>query len=234
MEKRKLSIPTSYADITLGDLQKIRSFEGDDEFIAIKIIETLAGISAKEALRMRAKDRDEIIELISDALIVQPSKLQKTCTLNGVKYGFIPNLNDITWGEFVDIETYQGDFANIHKLMAILYRPIVKEWRDNYEIEFYTGSAKYAHIMKDSPSDIALGAMVFFCALGMELLNNSLKSLVERANQMKNKPTLVKNGDGIAQLRALQAMISEDLRKSLSLTLNNALPNLHTKLINTN
>jgi hypothetical protein len=231
--KKKITIPTSYEDIKLGDLQRIRALEGDEEFMTVKVIEILTDIKADEALRMRKADRDEILDTLANFLENQPSKLVKRFEHDGREFGFNPNLNDMTWGEFVDIESYQTDFKNIHKLMAVLYRPVTKSSGKNYAIEPYEGSARYADVMKECPSNIALGAMVFFCALGKELLSSSQRSLREEVQRMHNEGSQ-KSGGGTGQHLDLLRTISQTLSESQYYHLNPVLPKLRTRLINMN
>jgi hypothetical protein len=87
-----------------------------------------------------------------------------------VEFGFMPNMDEMSLGEYVDLEKYISDWGTMHKAMAVLYRPIVAGKGEFYEIEPYSGSDKYADVMRDSPVTAALGAMVFFYRLGKELL----------------------------------------------------------------
>tara|TARA_R110002020_G_scaffold338579_2_gene553890 strand:+ start:3545 stop:4258 length:714 start_codon:yes stop_codon:yes gene_type:complete len=234
-ESRKISVPESYADITVKDLQKIRGLEGDEEFVAIKVIEILTGLNGRDVLSMRRTDRDEVLGLISDALNVETTKLIRRFTHDGIEYGFIPNLDEMTYGEFVDLETYQLDFKNIHKLLAVLYRPITKSYEQYYTIEDYEGSIKYSGVMEQIPSHIALGCLVFFYDLGKELLSNSLRFLEgELELSAKDRKTLQKNGVGTLQLRAYRETILQSLEKSQDFLLNPALPKLRTQLISMN
>jgi len=119
-----------------------------------------------------------------------------------VQFGFIPKLEDITMGEFVDLDGYIGDWQQMHKAMAVLYRPVVFEKRERYLIDDYKGTAEYAEVMKHMPLDIAMGAVVFFYRLGMRLSKHLVDSL---AKQTKNgkiihpKETSQLSGDGINQ-----------------------------------
>ena len=87
---------------------------------------------------------------------------------------------------------------------------------DNYEIEKYKGSDKYADIMKDSPVTVALGSMVFFYNLGTELLRVTTHSLQKQAlkelQDLKTNPS-EKNGDGINRYMLLLEEMSENLKK---------------------
>jgi hypothetical protein len=114
----------------------------------------------------------------------------KTFTLNGIKYGFQPNLNKLTVGEWIDIDNYQKDsVTNAHKLMSILYRPIIKQVKDNYEIEEYEGT-KNAELMLEIDSSIFKGMMVFFWNLSKELIQGSDTYIQnQRTLMMKNQTT---------------------------------------------
>ena len=232
--KKKVTVPESFDDISLGDLQKIRALEGDEEFITIKTIEILAGMRGDEILKMKHSDRDKIVAELEAAIKVTPSKHIKHFHLNGIEFGFHPNLNGMSYGEWVDLELYFSDFGQIHKVMSLLYRPIIKKSGNLYDIEPYQGTGQFSEMMKKSPSSIALGMMVFFCDLGKALLNNSLKSLREEESLRIHKKSSQKNGDGMRQLVTLLERTSSNLNRLQTYHLNNALPRLHTTLISTN
>ena len=231
--RKKITLPTSFEEITLGTLQKIRALEGDEDVVAVKLIEIVTGIKPDEALRMKMRDRDEILNTLVEFLSVQPTKLIKRFTFDGIEYGFNPNLNEMTHGEFTDLKTYENNFEFMHRMMAVLYRPIIKKHDELYEIESYEGSFKYADVMKQWPSHIALGAHVFFCDLARELLVSSLKSLRAEA-QTTSKKHLVRSGDGMTRSLDLLMTTSQSLKKSQNFHLNNALPRLLITLTSTN
>ena len=87
--------------------------------------------------------------------------------MNGVDYGFIPNLDEISFGEFVDLDTYLGDWQEMHKAMQVLYRPIDISVRGRYNIKEYTAITD--DTMKEMPLGYALGAVFFLMNLGKEL-----------------------------------------------------------------
>jgi hypothetical protein len=95
----------------------------------------------------------------------------------------------------------------MHKAMAVLYRPIVAGNKDFYKIEKYEGTDKYADIMKDAPASVAIGSILFFLSLGIELSKTTLDSLLSQQQTSKEGLTakdLEKNGDGINQYTRLQ------------------------------
>jgi hypothetical protein len=133
---------------------------------------------------------------------------------NTVKFGFIPKLDDITLGEFVDLDNYIGDWQQIHKAMAVLYRPITFQKGDLYLIEEYEGSDKYSEIMEDAPVNVALGAVVFFYRLGSVLSDYLIRSLAQQVKEDKEVKThLERNGVGINQYTQYLEEMSQNLKK---------------------
>jgi hypothetical protein len=70
-------------------------------------------------------DSEFIVNTLTDMFDKKPA-LVKSFTLNNVSYGFHPQLDDLTLGEYIDLDTYIGDWENIEKAMAVLYRPVVQ------------------------------------------------------------------------------------------------------------
>jgi hypothetical protein len=89
----------------------------------------------------------------------------------GVEYGFIPNLDKITTGEYIDIDIFQSDVEELHKLMAVLYRPVTKKYKGKYDIEKYDPDNNLELVMLDVNVKYFLGAIVFFCTLSNQLCN---------------------------------------------------------------
>ena len=116
--------------------------------------------------------------------------MKKTFDFKGYKYGFIPNLSEMTTGEFIDLETWSKDsMKNLHRIMSILYRPIIEKENTygQYKIENYEPTIEKEKVMLDLPMDIALGSINFFFHLGGKLVNNLHNSL--KKNKKKQKKT---------------------------------------------
>ena len=104
---------------------------------------------------------------------------------------------------------------NMHKAMAVLFRPITDKKDDRYDIEEYTG-IKNADKYLDMPLDVVLGAFVFFYHLSNELLITTLNYLEEQDLDSDQKKTLRENGDGIrASMHSLKEML-QNMRISLN------------------
>jgi hypothetical protein len=133
--------------------------------------------------------------------------------MDGVEYGFIPNLDDMSVGEFIDIENYCKEKHDLWKVMSVLYRPVTHSGQNGrYEVAPY--SANLVSGFKNLDCNTTFGAMVFFWNLGSELLTATIHYLEQEiAKNPKVLETLAKehnfqnNGDGINQfMRSLKEM----------------------------
>jgi len=196
-----IKIPTDLNEITLRQYQKFLSIckDNDDEtFINQKMIQIFCNVELSLIVHFPFNTVNEIVGKINALFDFKDIKLTQRFNFKGKEFGFIPNLDDITFGEYTDLDTYIVDWDNMNKAMAVLYRPIVqKSFRKTYEIERYEGSDKYSESMLDLPLGIVFGANVFFYNLGNELLQSTLNYL--EANQevakILEQHNSVKNGD---------------------------------------
>lgn len=94
-------------------------------------------------------------------------------------YGFVPDINAISFGEWLDLDSNCKDFPkHLTKILAILYRPISNQLGNKYTIEPYNAShLKNADEFNEMPLSIANGALVFFSTIEKELVNTSLQYL---------------------------------------------------------
>jgi len=214
--RKEVIVPNSLNEITLAQYQKflkIQDNNDDESFLAIKMIEIFCGIRSDLILKMKATSIRDITNVLSEMFKETPP-LVKEFTMNGVDYGFIPNIEDMTFGEYVDLDTYIGDFDNIEKAMGVLYRPIIQRYSDKYLIEEYKGDK--SDLMKDMPMDAVLGSIVFFYHLGMDLSRTMLSYLQEGEMNSAQRQILEENGGGINQFTDSLKGILEDLKISLS------------------
>ena len=164
-----LKIPENLTEITLGQYQKYLKMEKDNEgqtFIAQKMVEIFCNTRLDYVMKMKWRDVQEIVTDLG-LMFDQDQKLKRQFHMNGVNYGFIPNLDEISFGEFVDLDTYLGDWQEMHKAMQVLYRPIDISVRGRYNIKEYTAITD--DTMKEMPLGYALGAVFFLMNLGKEL-----------------------------------------------------------------
>jgi hypothetical protein len=214
--KLQITIPTSLSEITLEQYQKFLSIAKDNpdgEFLQHKMVEIFCGIDLKNAAKISFKDVNEITSNLSN-LFNQKYDLKKTFKLGNTEFGFITNLDEITLGEYTDLDKYISDWDMMHNAMAVLYRPITKKLKDKYQIEEYNGSYTYCDAMKYMPLDVALGAVVFFYTLGNELLKSTIHYLENNKEfqSIVNNHNLEVNGVGIHHSMLLLRETLEDLK----------------------
>lgn len=203
-----ISIPTSLSEITLEQYQKFLSIAKDNQdtmFLNHKMIEIFCGVSLIEVSLMKVKDINDILLKIEQIFQTNSDKLIQTFKHNNVEYGFIPNLDEITLGEYTDLDTYISDWDNMHKAMAVLYRPVNNKLGNSYTIKEYNGSHERCELMKTMPLDVVLSSVVFFYNLANELLKYTANYL-EKDKQLQNlveKHNLELNGDGILPITDL-------------------------------
>jgi hypothetical protein len=139
-----------------------------------------------------------------------------------MEFGFIPNLEEISWGEYIDLEHHLNDWDGFHKAMAVMYRPITKKSKDKYEIAPYTAGEEYHELMKYMPMEIAISARVFFYHLGNELLNSTISYLemlmIKKPSRKQRRisqreDNSLSSGDGILQYMQSLEEISQNLMK---------------------
>jgi len=214
--KVDINIPDSLAEITLEQYQKylkIQDENKDEKFLAVKLIEIFCGLRGDHVLLMRATDIQSIVNIITDMLNNTPP-LATRFKMNGVQYGFIPKLEDMSFGEYIDLDTFMGDWDNMHRAMNVLYRPITDQYGDRYAIADY--KVDTAEQMKSMPMNAVLGSILFFYNLGMDLSRTMLNSLESKEASLAQYLISEENGGGINQFSHSLKGILDDLKISLN------------------
>ncbi len=198
--KVKFTIPEGMHDISLEKYRKVNAIisnETSDTAKFTKVISLLCDVHQNHVLRLTTNQFEELRQDLN--WLFEPNmkhELVPTFTLDKVEYGFIPNLSDLSVGEFADLDTLtsKGNANdNLEEIMAILYRPITNKWREFYTIERYDPQPHHKEIMKAMPMNVALGALVFFWSIAEELAKGSAPYL-----EVQELQTLsLKNGGGM-------------------------------------
>ena len=213
--KIQFYMPESLKDISLRQYQqwlKLTDGKEIDLFLQQKMVEIFCGVPIQHVINMKALDVYNI-NIKINAIFEKEAKLVERFIFNNVEYGFIPKLDDITFGEYVDLDNYLNDWNNIHKALAILYRPVTIKRKGYYNIEVYESSENYD--LRDVSMEIVLGALIFFCNLKKELLKSMMNYLLQQkeVNLTTNLQDFLKNGDGINQFMDWHKVMSGGLMK---------------------
>ena len=200
---KKFKLISSWADVTLERWLKLIEFQsGSKTKEAEETIAAMSDIPKQLISQLSLKDVAVIMEKIAELQAGQNSSLKKIIEIDGVEYGFHPNLDDITLGEYADLETFIkiGIEDNLPEVMAILYRPIVEKENDVYTIESYGGDLTIrAKKMKKMTAEQVQSALVFFYAFVNELSQTSESYLTMKLKEMKTQSSQnqsAKSGDG--------------------------------------
>jgi len=157
----------------------------------VSILRILSDVPEEDILRLPVKNINQLGLHLTKFLKTLPNdELNHTLKIKGVEYGFHPKLSDITFGEWVDIDSLitEGANDNLHKIMAILYRPIIAKKGEKYQIEPYEPCKDREQIMLENLTvGDFYGVSVFFSDLGMDLLSHSLTSSIQKLKETRKE-----------------------------------------------
>ena len=201
---KSFKLISSWEEVTLSKWLKLIDFHnGTKSEEAEETIAALSNIPKDLIKQLELKDVAVIMSKISELQQKQDSSLKRIIEIDGKRYGFHPNLDEITLGEYADLETMiKNDIEkNMPEVIAVLFRPIVEENNDVYTIEAYDGNISIrAEEMKKMSAEQVQSALVFFYNLGKELLMTlesfSIQVLKEMKMQLPQNP-LQKSGVGL-------------------------------------
>lgn len=210
-----IEIPTKLSDITLGQYKRFLNIQKQTEeshFLNAKAIEIFCDIELKNVMRLKMSDFDKITNKIN-LLFEQKPKLVQRFKIDGVEYGFHPQLDELTLGEYIDVDTYIADWENMEKTMNVLYRPIENKLKDRYSIKEYNVDTS-ANLLA-MPMDAVLSSIFFLWNLGIDLSKTILNySELGVETNLTHQQILAENGDGISQYTHSLMGILQDLKIS--------------------
>ena len=211
----KIQVPKNLAGIPISKYKKFIAMateENGDE----QALYHFCGLTPDQQERMRVADKNRLRLMLSKALDEKPALVQ-TFEFEGVKYGFHPKLEDISMGEYVDLDQLLKDpYKNAEKVLGILYRPITSKKFGKYLIENYDPDKHTGEGFDELGTNILLGCLLFFYRLEIALLITFLRysQKEEMTNQPStDRPSSLESGAGIAQSIRLLEAISQNLMK---------------------
>ena len=181
----------SWSDVTLETWLKLIDFEtGTKTKEATETIAALSDIPKKLIKELALSDVAAIMSKVGELQQEQDTKLKRIIDINGVEYGFHPDLDSISLGEYADIEQFikNGIDSSLPELMSVLYRPIKLKKNDIYIIDSYDGDIRLrAEEMKQMSAEQVQSALVFFYTLGKVLSEIMPLYLMERLKETKTQ-----------------------------------------------
>ena len=189
---KEFKLINSWTDVTLETWLKLIDFEtGTKTEEATETIAALSDIPKKLIKELSLSDVAVIMSKVGELQQKQDTKLKRIIEINDVEYGFHPDLDSISLGEYADIEQFikNGIDSSLPELMAVLYRPIKINKSDTlYIIDSYDGDIRLrAEEMKQMSAEQVQSALMFFFALGKKLSEILPLYLMERLKEMKTQ-----------------------------------------------
>ena len=184
MAIKKIEVPNDMSEITLGQYQKFAKLvekEQEEDFLQKKMIEIFCGIDLKEVSEYKYTAVKKITKILSEMLQQKP-KLKTRFHYKGKELGFIPRIEDLSFGEFVDLDMLMKDWNSMDKALGILYREIDMKFSNKYTIVRYNSDS--IEDMREMPLDIALGAIFFLWNLKKELTTHILNYSAQKVKDL--------------------------------------------------
>jgi hypothetical protein len=207
-------VPNHLSEINLGQYQHFLRLEGDEEFLAKKMIEIFCGLKMDLIHKMKVSSISKISKILS-TMLQEKAEFKPTFKINDQEFGFIPILEDLTFGELHDLDQTISDWQRMNEAMCVLFRPIEQKIGKRYRIKEWDGKMDLAETMKQMPMDVVMGSVVFFCNLGIDLSAAFLRYLAkqEGITTIPLKDNSLNDGDGFPYSILSPEVMQQNLTK---------------------
>jgi hypothetical protein len=152
--------------VTVQQLVEFRKKEIPEDKLELEMLKHFLGIDMSDRLSLVVNTQQvkDLVELFSK----DDHQLIPRFKHRGIEYAFIPNLSeDITLGEYVDLNSYSTEVDDTIKWLSVLYRPITSKHGDLYTIEEYKAKV---YPFQDLDVKVLLGAQYYFFYLAKAYL----------------------------------------------------------------
>lgn len=183
-QKLTITVPKDYSAITLKQYlqfqEELQNYKDDPEAIETILLHYICGVPAEYVSKIDSETFGKIRTDLKSFMNNTDYPLQRFVTIEGIEYGFEPNLSKMSYGAYLDIAKYDTITIdkNWGKIMDILYRPVTNKTGALYEIKSYDGSINEDKWLSVG-MDVHFGTLFFFSGLLSDLVNSTQKSLRE-------------------------------------------------------
>lgn len=188
LEDKQYEIPEV---MTIGHYVKMYKLKDlfSDDYYAAKLVSLFTGAPVEDLLET---DFEKVNYLASEIVKLIPTerpKFKDRFDLDGISYGFFPKWEDLSFAEYVDMDTISTKKEDevldmLHILCSIMYRPIISERsHHDFEIEKYDvkNMQKRAELFKNKLDvGVILSAQFFFINFANRYSNYFQLSLTPR------------------------------------------------------
>jgi hypothetical protein len=179
-------ISTKYSDQTLGTYVDFMA-AGED---TVSQIQAITGLKRDDIRKIDVTQIEKIVTAYANGLKNDEKVFKQFIEIDGIKFGFHPNLKSMTFGEWLDLSELSKNFPHqLPELMCILYRPVTAEINQQYKIEEYDSDVhlKYAPQMRKLNLANVNAALLFFSTLRNDLVNNTPAYLEQELERLKRE-----------------------------------------------
>lgn len=183
-QKLTITVPKDYSAITLKQYlqfqEELQNYKDDPEAIETILLHYICGVPAEYVSKIDSETFGKIRMDLKSFMNNTDYPLQRFVTIEGIEYGFEPNLSKMSYGAYLDIAKYDTITIdkNWGKIMDILYRPVTNKTGALYEIKSYDGNINEDRWLSVG-MHIHFGTLFFFSGLLSDLVNSTQKSLKE-------------------------------------------------------
>jgi len=191
-KKESYKVIDSWEDVNLETWAALvaasKGAKGNKAAEAMANISHLSDIPQKLIKQLSLSDVSNLMGKLADIQSRANTNLINKIEVDGKIYGYMPNLEEITLGEWADLESCISDGIenSLTKIMAILYRPIVSTKGNFYTIEAYDVESKKLReqVFKEMPAEQVQSALLFFWTFVNELLKILPRFTTEKLKTM--------------------------------------------------
>lgn len=131
--------------LSIKDYTKIYNIKDflDEKYFQAKLINLFTGANMDDVLKVGHNEINFLSKSLINLFPNTTYPFYDKFTFEGIEYGFIPSWKNMSFAEFVDLDTMMNKkpdeiVNNLHILCAIMYRPIISKKKEHdFEIEEY-------------------------------------------------------------------------------------------------
>jgi hypothetical protein len=142
IDEKEYNLPQFISIDHYTKIYKVKDLFSDDYFAA-RLINIVSDAPVEDLLESDFQEVNYMSTYVMELLPLNKPEFKDRFELDGVKYGFFPNWKDLSFAEFIDMDTISTKKTDelldmLHILAAIMYRPIVEEKSEHdFKIEKY-------------------------------------------------------------------------------------------------
>lgn len=187
IDEKEYNLPQFISIDHYTKIYKVKDLFSDDYFAA-RLINIVSDAPVEDLLESDFQEVNYMSTYVMELLPLNKPEFKDRFELDGVKYGFFPNWKDLSFAEFIDMDTISTKKTDelldmLHILAAIMYRPIVEEKSEHdFKIEKYnvqTMTERAELFKKKLDVKYILGAQFFFIKFANRFSSYTQLSLIQ-------------------------------------------------------